>query len=129
MNLGRFLTARYRNRSRPVRPVTAVTGPVPAGFFNPDHSRIHPVVRVSQLKKQVPPLVEVTPNIAAITIDPDAAVPPRKIIDHRLVPHAGATTLRVKVQWSGLSSSLATWEDEDDFRRFPQSIALGSGPF
>ena len=95
----------------------------------PDHSRIHPVVRVSQLKKQVPPLVEVTPNIAAITIDPDAAVPPRKIIDRRLVPHAGATTLRVKVQWSGLSSSLATWEDEDDFRRFPQSIALGSGRF
>ena len=35
MNLGRFLTTRYRNRSGPIRPVTAVTGPVPAGFFNP----------------------------------------------------------------------------------------------
>ena len=32
MNLDRFLTARYRNRSGPVRPVT---GPVPTGFFNP----------------------------------------------------------------------------------------------
>ena len=35
MNLGRFETGRNRNRSGPVRPVTAVTGPVPAGFFNP----------------------------------------------------------------------------------------------
>lgn len=64
----------------------------------PDHSRIHPVVHVSQLKKQVPPLVEVTPDIAALTSDPDAAVTPWKIIDRRLVSHAGATTLRVKVQ-------------------------------
>ena len=34
MNLGRFLTA--RNRAGPVRPVTAVTGPVPSGLVNPD---------------------------------------------------------------------------------------------
>ena len=35
MNLGRFKTGRNRNRSGPVRPVTAVTGPVPAGLVNP----------------------------------------------------------------------------------------------
>jgi hypothetical protein len=31
----RLVTGRYRNRSRPVRPVTAVTGPVTAGKVNP----------------------------------------------------------------------------------------------
>ena len=35
LNLGRFKTGRNRNQSGPVRPVTAVTGPVPVGFFNP----------------------------------------------------------------------------------------------
>jgi hypothetical protein len=101
-------------------------GGQPDKIRQPDHSRIHLVVHVSQLKKQVPPLVEVTPDIAAITIEPDAAVTPWKIIDRRLVPHAGATTLRVKVQWSGLSSSLATWEDEADLRRcFPEATAWG----
>ena len=33
--MGRFETGRYRNRSGPVTPVTAVSGPVPVGFFNP----------------------------------------------------------------------------------------------
>ena len=39
MNLGRFKTGRNRNRSGPVRPVTAVTGPVPAGLVNPGRAR------------------------------------------------------------------------------------------
>ena len=33
--MSRFETGRNRNRAGPVIPVTAVTGPVPADFFNP----------------------------------------------------------------------------------------------
>ena len=40
LNLGRFETGRYRNRSGPVWPVTAVSGPVPVGKENPDLTSI-----------------------------------------------------------------------------------------
>ena len=30
-----------QNRAGPVRPVTAVTGPVPSGFFNPGYDRLY----------------------------------------------------------------------------------------
>jgi len=35
LNLGQFETDPNRNWSGPVWPVTAVSGPVPVGFFNP----------------------------------------------------------------------------------------------
>ena len=38
INLGRFETAPNRNQFGPVWPVTAVSGPVPVGKFNPDHA-------------------------------------------------------------------------------------------
>ena len=38
--LGRFATGRYRNRSGPVTPVTAVSGPVPVGKKTLVHTKL-----------------------------------------------------------------------------------------
>ena len=42
---GRFETGPNWNRSGLVRPVTAVTGPVPVGFFNPGYNPFPGVIR------------------------------------------------------------------------------------
>ena len=41
LNLGRFRTGPNRNRPGPITPVTAVSGPVPVGKFNPGHNWSH----------------------------------------------------------------------------------------
>jgi len=96
----------------------------------PDHVQIHPVVHVSQLKRCAPSTTEVTEDIMAISTDPDLVVSPQRILERSLVAKGTTSAFRIKVQWSGLPTSLATWEDEEDLRRrFTTAAAWGPAAF
>jgi hypothetical protein len=90
----------------------------------PPQAKIHPVIHVSQLKKQVPSQAVVHEDIEAIPTDLEEQLLPVAILDKKFVGRAGSTTQRAQVQWTNLSSKLATWEDEQDLRRrFPKAPA------
>ena len=62
-----------------------------------------------------------------VTTDLEAAAAvPDKIIDRRLVKKGNTTIPQVKVLWTGLPPSTATWEDYHVLRqRFPDAPAWG----
>jgi hypothetical protein len=92
----------------------------------PTSSQVHPVVHVSQLKRQVPTSVQVQTNLNIFSGDPAFALTPVQFLETALVPHGEATVSRVKVRWSMSNPSLTTWEDADDLcRRFPTAPAWG----
>jgi hypothetical protein len=78
----------------------------------PSSSQIHPVIHVSQLKKHVPPQVEVSSDLSSICTDPSAVWEPVQVLEQTLVPPAGATAPRIKVLWRSSDKSLVTSEDE-----------------
>lgn len=52
----------------------------------PPQAQIHPVVHISQLKKHVPPQLDVSTYLSSVATDPFAEVLPVQIIDRVLVP-------------------------------------------
>jgi hypothetical protein len=91
----------------------------------PDTSKVHPVVHVSQLKRQVPPTVQVH---ATIPLDPDpySAVMPVCFLDTSLKSHGATSARRVQVQWTDSQPPLITWEEPEALARaYPQSPAWG----
>ena len=65
-------------------------------------------------------------DLSSVITDPFLEVLPVALLGQQLVGHAGAVVPRVKVQWTGMSTELATWEDEVDLRRrFPDAPAWG----
>ena len=91
----------------------------------PTTCKIHPVVHVSQLKAHTAPHVEVSTNID-IPAEPVEEVSPVAVLDHRLVRIGSSCRSQVKIRWSGLPSSLTTWEEVTDIqRRYPMVPAWG----
>jgi ribosomal protein L21E len=89
----------------------------------PLDSRIHPVFHVSQLKKFIPPTIQVQPLLP--TLDDDLQVP-LAVLQHRLVQRGKASVAQVLIRWSDSPIGLATWEDLDSIRqRFPRAPAWG----
>jgi hypothetical protein len=58
----------------------------------PDTCRIHPVVHISQLKKHVPPQVDIEDDITAITDDPIVSIQPSRFMASRMI-QKGASTI------------------------------------
>lgn len=58
----------------------------------PDTCRIHPVVHISQLKKHVPPQVDIEDDITAIPDDPIASIQPSRFMASRMI-QKGASTI------------------------------------
>ena len=91
----------------------------------PSHCKIHPVIHVSQLKAHVAAHVEVSPDID-IPSEPVEDTSPVVVLDHRLIQVGSSYRSQVKLRWSGLPSSLTTWEEVHDIRRrFPMAPAWG----
>jgi len=106
--------------------ILARVGAVAYKLDLPPSSKIHPVIHVSQLKKHVPAATSVSAELDSVSTDPFLDVSPVAVIDHQLIPHAGTVVPRVKIQWTGMTAAMATWEDEADMRRrFPSAPAWG----
>jgi len=93
----------------------------------PSTSTIHSVFHVSQLKqapgKDYPVLPDLPPNGLPLQI-------PLKILQRRLVTRETEAIPQYLVQWSGMPSSLATWEDAVPLKqRFPRAPVWGQAGF
>ena len=90
----------------------------------PDTCRIHSVVHVSQLKKNIPPQVDIEDDIAAIPDDPMMPIQPTRFVASRMIQKGGSHICQIQVQWIDCPSTLLTWEEAEDLNRcFPRSSA------
>jgi hypothetical protein len=104
-------------------PILSRVGSVAYKLQLPPSSSIHPVLHVSQLKRALAP----SETTAELPDRFDELQVPVKILRRRL---GAEGSYQVLVQWSGLSPSLATWEDVTHLQqRFPQAPAWGQAGF
>ena len=93
----------------------------------PAGSQIHPVLHVSQLKKQVPPdqVISRTPSCNILT-DSCFDVQPLAITGTRSIKNGHGFRDQVRVQWTHLPQEVSTWESEAALKhRFPSAPAWG----
>ena len=81
----------------------------------PAHSRIHPVLHVSQLKKQIAADCQVSNDLSTVCIDPETAVKPERILDRRMIQRGAQAIKQVLLKWTALPTTMVTWEDESDY--------------
>jgi hypothetical protein len=96
-------------------------GPVAYKLKLPEDSNIHRVFHVSQLKKYISPSTLVSAHVPTTDL---ALQFPAQILDHRSVSRGGSSVAQVLVRWSGMDTSLASWEDKAPLRmKFPAAAA------
>lgn len=92
----------------------------------PDHSLVHPVFHVSQLKAHVPANIPVFSVLPQPVVLDAADVVPEEILDRRLVKKGNAAQVQVLIKWTSLPADHATWEDYNVVKeRFPTAAAWG----
>jgi hypothetical protein len=92
--------------------ITQKVGNVAYKLQLPDHSKIHPVIHVSQLKKALPPSSEVSPDESLLSIHSDVVLVPEKVLDSKLSCIGASASPLVLVKWRGLPPHWATWESK-----------------
>lgn len=89
----------------------------------PEQSKIHPVMHVSQLKKALKPNVRVQKELPANLEEPCY---PWRVLEQRSYVKGMKHINQLLIQWSGMASDLATWEDENEVKtKFPGAPAWG----
>lgn len=102
--------------------IVARVGSVAYKLKLPKGSQIDPVIHISQLKKAV-----TLATMVSTTLPPTASVlqqvkEPEKVLESKLVQKGKAMVQKVLVQWKGLPTNMATWEELADMKRkFPTS--------
>jgi hypothetical protein len=76
----------------------------------PESSKIHPVLHVSQLKKEIPPHTKVAADDQLQLLTIDAATASYKVLDSCLRKIGNAAVPHLLLQWEGWPSTWATWE-------------------
>ncbi|KAM3386101.1 hypothetical protein ACQJBY_009639 [Aegilops geniculata] len=93
----------------------------------PLHSKIHPVLHVSQLKKALGPHCQVQSDLPPV--DSQLAIPVR-VLQRRFRQAGERAVPQGLIQWSDQLESLATWEDLEALKqRFPRAAAWGQAAF
>ncbi|TQE07969.1 hypothetical protein C1H46_006377 [Malus baccata] len=82
----------------------------------PQHTKIHPVFHVSQLKKQLG--IKVTPQTVLPQVVEDGLVgtTPVAVLARRIYKKGDVAGVQILVQWQEQEESEATWEDFDEFK-------------
>ena len=97
-------------------------GSVAYKLLLPASSSIHPVFHVSQLKTALPTDYTVSP----LPPDLEGLQIPEKVLQRRIRTSDNTIVPQVRIQWSNLPRSLASWEDLDALKqRFPWAPAWG----
>jgi hypothetical protein len=110
--------------------IVAKIGKVAYKLELPTTTKIHDVFHVSQLKRFVPENTAVSTDLPVhIQLD-SQNLEPEEIMERRLCKKGSAAHVQIKVKWTALPLSQATWEDYDVLRaRFPHAPAWGqTGP-
>jgi hypothetical protein len=92
----------------------------------PGNAMIHPVFHLSQLKQFTPDYTPVYETLPVITDLEASAAVPQRVIDRRLVQKGNRAIPQVRVTWTGLPDTVATWEDYNIVKqRFLKAPAWG----
>jgi ribosomal protein L21E len=86
----------------------------------PPGSRIHLVVHVSQLKRHIPADYSLTQDLSTVGTDPFKKTKSVCMLDNCVILRGASLVPQRKIQWDGLSSGMATWEDEYYLKEFPE---------
>lgn len=100
--------------------VAAKVGKVAYQLDLPSTSKVHPVFHVSLLKRRPE---GASPALTTVPPSDDGLVPlqPAKVINERHVEIQGQPVFQLLVQWQGLPSFDATWEDSSLFeQQYPE---------
>jgi hypothetical protein len=76
----------------------------------PEHSKIHPVLHVSLLKKAIKPTDQVITDIPVSLVDLASQAQPAQVIEERLIKRGRKLQPQVRVRWDTLPDSCSTWE-------------------
>ena len=69
-------------------------------------------------------------DITTVPDDPLASLQPEQFVASCMIQKGASTVCQIRVQWSGCSGNILTWEEAEDLhRRFPQSPAWGQEGF
>lgn len=92
----------------------------------PESSKVHPVFHVSQLKDHIPDHTPVCTELP-VTLELDLLeVQPEEILDRRLVKRGNAALLQLRIRWSTMPKSMATWENESVLKEcYPHAPVWG----
>jgi hypothetical protein len=95
----------------------------------PPYSHIHPVFHVSQLKPFTPNSTPVFSDLPTSVALDTSCSEPSQILERRLVKKGDSAVVRVRVPWTRLPDSIATWEDFYNLKaRFPAAAAIWGQP-
>ena len=92
----------------------------------PDHSQIHPVFHVSQLKPFLPNYTPVSSELPKVAELDAHNILPEAVLERRLVKKGNKTVPQALIKWTTLPTSMAIWEDWYALQsRFPGVLAGG----
>lgn len=89
----------------------------------PAHSRINPVLHVSQLKKQVAAGCEISDDLSTVCTDPATVLQLEKTLDRRMIQRGAEAVKQVKIKWTNLPEAMATWEDATAYEECDDFLA------
>lgn len=111
-------------------PVLQRVGKVAYKLQLPEGFRIHPVVHVSQLKRFVPPHIQVSTDMTTVSTASSDDLLPVVVIDQKCIFSGASLKTKLLIQWSGLPEAWTTWEElHDVHQRFPDAPAWGQAGF